>query len=180
METYGEIITKKFMSQAGELLIGSYVNEICLCDWYHRKMRDEIDSRIQQGLSAKYIEGDSPVIEKCISQLNEYFEGQRKDFDLSFFMVGTEFQKKVWQKLLKIPFGETRSYMELSRMLGNEKAIRAAAAANGANAISIIVPCHRIIGSKGELTGYAGGLAAKKKLLKLEAKGSGNEQLELF
>jgi methylated-DNA-[protein]-cysteine S-methyltransferase len=180
MNAYGEIITKRFKSQVGELLIGSHINEICLCDWGYRKMRDEVDARIQKGLSARYVEGESPVIRKCITQLEEYLEGQRQEFDLPLFLGGTDFQKNVWQNLRKIPFGETRSYLELSRMLGNEKAIRAVAAANGANAISIIIPCHRIIGSKGELTGYAGGLATKKNLLRLEAKGSGNEQLELF
>jgi len=93
--------------------------------------------------------------------------------------VGSDFQKTVWEKLLTIPYGKTTSYLELSRMLGDEKAIRAVATANGANAISIIVPCHRVIGSDGSLTGYAGGLNAKQKLLQLEGMNFG-EQLELF
>ncbi len=95
-------------------------------------------------------------------------------------MVGSEFQEKVWTHLQKIPYGETISYKELSRRMGNEMAIRAVAAANGANAISIIIPCHRIVGSKGELTGYAGGIAAKRKLLKLETEGREGYQHELF
>ena len=83
-------------------------------------------------------------------------------------MVGTEFQKSVWEELLKIPYGQTASYLELSRAIGNEKAVRAVANANGANAIGIIIPCHRIIGSDGSLTGYAGGLDVKRKLLEIE------------
>jgi methylated-DNA-[protein]-cysteine S-methyltransferase len=180
MATYNNIVIQYHKTPVGELILGSYQNLICLCDWRYRKMRDEVDARIQNGLSAKYIAGESPLIQNCISQLEEYLEGQRQEFNIPLLLMGTDFQKSVWQTLQLIPFGETRSYLELARMIGNEKATRAVAAANGANAISIIIPCHRIIGSKGELTGYAGGLATKKKLLKLEAKGSGNEQLELF
>ena len=93
--------------------------------------------------------------------------------------MGTDFQKEVWTELIKIPYGESRTYLELSKQLGNELAIRAVASANGANAISIIVPCHRIIGSDGKLIGYAGGLSAKKKLLELEGALKTN-QLSLF
>ena len=102
-------------------------------------------------------------------QLNEYFQKKRKIFDLPIDLKGTEFQKKVWNELLKIPFGKTISYKELSLKLGDIKAIRAVAAANGANPVSIIVPCHRVIGSDGSLTGYAGGLWRKKWLLEHES-----------
>jgi methylated-DNA-[protein]-cysteine S-methyltransferase len=94
--------------------------------------------------------------------------------------IGNDFQKRVWKALLQIPFGETRSYLQLSESLGNPKAIRAVASANGANALSILIPCHRIIGSNVELTGYAGGLNAKKKLLELENPNLKNSQLDLF
>lgn len=107
-------------------------------------------------------------------QLGEYFVGQRQKFDLPLDLVGTSFQKQVWHILQTIPYGETRSYKQQSETLGNPKAIRAVAAANGANKISIIVPCHRIIGSNGSLTGYAGGLSRKQALLALE---SGNASL---
>jgi len=110
---------------------------------------------------------------------HEYFEGNRTEFDIPIRLVGSDFQKKVWEELIKIPYGKTESYLGLSRKLNNEKAIRAVASANGANAISILVPCHRIIGSKGELTGYAGGLNTKKELLKLESSDQ-SEQLEIF
>ena len=103
-----------------------------------------------------------------INQLTEYFEGKRKDFDLPFDLEGTDFQKRVWAELLKIPFGKTRSYMDQARALGDVKAIRAVASANGQNKIAIIIPCHRVIGSDGSLTGFAGGLHRKKWLLHFE------------
>ncbi|MCB7481836.1 methylated-DNA--[protein]-cysteine S-methyltransferase [Christiangramia sediminis] len=103
-----------------------------------------------------------------IEQLQAYFIGDLKDFDLKLNPQGTDFQKKVWKKLIEIPYGTTTSYLKLSRDLGNEKAIRAVASANGKNPLWIIVPCHRVIGSDGSLTGYAGGLHRKKWLLDLE------------
>jgi len=102
-------------------------------------------------------------------QLSEYFAGKRKNFSLKFDCVGTEFQKEVWQALATIPFGETRSYGEIARQIKRPKAVRAVGAANGKNPISIIVPCHRVIGSNGKLTGFAGGLKTKAFLLKLES-----------
>lgn len=107
-------------------------------------------------------------LEDVVYQLQEYFRGERKIFDLVLQPEGTDFQKKVWRALEEIPYGSTVSYLELSRDLGNEKAIRAVAAANGRNPLWIIVPCHRVIGSDGSLTGYAGGLWRKKWLLEHE------------
>ncbi|MCL4145575.1 UNVERIFIED_CONTAM: hypothetical protein GTU68_025560 [Idotea baltica] len=107
-------------------------------------------------------------LEDCIIQLNEYFEGSRKQFDLKLNPEGTDFQKKVWKQLEQIPFGKTISYLDLSKQLGDVKAIRAVANANGKNPLWIIVPCHRVIGSDGRLTGYAGGLYRKKWLLEYE------------
>lgn len=104
----------------------------------------------------------------CIEQLKEYFEGERQDFNLKLNPEGTDFQKGVWKELLTIPFGKTTTYLKQTLALGNEKAIRAVAAANGKNPISIIVPCHRVIGTNGSLTGYAGGLWRKKWLLEHE------------
>lgn len=152
----------------GELIIGDYNNQLCLCDWRYRKMRPQIDKRIQDGLQAKYLEGTSEIIDDCKNQLDEYFKRKRQVFDLPLLLVGTDFQKRVWEKLLEVPFGETNTYLGLSKNLGDEKAIRAVATANGANAISIIIPCHRIIGSNGKLIGYAGGLRSKQMLLELE------------
>ena len=171
------MIIKNYNSPFGELILGSYNNELCLCDWRYRKKRNEIDKRIQSGLNTEYQEGDSEVIQNTIKQLEEYFAGKRTEFDIPLLFAGTEFQQRVWNELQKIPFGKTETYLGLSQKLGDEKAIRAVASANGANSISIIVPCHRIIGSNGNLTGYAGGLNAKKKLLELEGS---SEQLQLF
>lgn len=109
-----------------------------------------------------------PILLKTEQQLNEYFAGQRQQFSIVLDMRGTRFQKNVWDALLAIPFGETRSYGQLAKQLGNPKASRAVGAANGRNPLSIIVPCHRVIGSSGKLTGFAGGLETKAHLLSLE------------
>lgn len=107
-------------------------------------------------------------LKECVDQLQEYFNGNRKEFRLKLNPEGTEFQKKVWTRLLEIPFGKTMSYQDLSIELGDVKAIRAVAAANGKNPLWIVVPCHRVIGSDGSLTGYAGGLHRKEWLLRHE------------
>ncbi|NVZ54303.1 methylated-DNA--[protein]-cysteine S-methyltransferase [Pseudomonas sp. B6002] len=114
---------------------------------------------------------DSPVLLETQRQLKEYFAGTRNHFELELDFTGTDFQKQVWQALLTIPFGETRSYSDIARQIGNPKAVRAVGAANGRNPISIIAPCHRVIGASGELTGFAGGLEAKQYLLALEGTG---------
>jgi methylated-DNA-[protein]-cysteine S-methyltransferase len=157
-----------FESPYGELLLGSHCGKLCLCDWRYRKRRSAIDNRLQAGLGAEYRERDDNLLAAARGQLGEYFEHRRRKFDIPLLLVGTPFQQKVWRRLLDIPFGETSSYLELARALGNRDAVRAVASANGANAISIIVPCHRVIGSNGRLTGYAGGLEAKAGLLGLE------------
>lgn len=108
-------------------------------------------------------------LEDCVYQLNEYFNGERQRFDLKLNPQGTDFQKQVWDELLNIPFGKTVSYLDLSKKLGDVKAIRAVANANGKNPIWIIIPCHRVIGSDGSLTGYAGGLHRKQWLLEHES-----------
>jgi methylated-DNA-[protein]-cysteine S-methyltransferase len=108
------------------------------------------------------------VLQEAVTQLNEYFEGNRNHFDLKLNPKGTEFQQKVWGALLEIPYGKTRTYLEQSKILGDVKAIRAVASANGKNPLWIVVPCHRVIGSDGSLTGYAGGLWRKKWLLEHE------------
>ena len=108
------------------------------------------------------------ILKKTEKQLTEYFDGTRKDFDLELSLEGTDFQKKAWNELANIPYGETISYMEQSERIGNAKAIRAVGGANGKNKISIILPCHRVIGKNGSLTGYGGGLDKKKWLLDFE------------
>jgi len=174
-----QILIKYFTTPYGELILGSYQDQLCLCDWRYRKMRQAVDNRIKKGLQADFIESNSAVISQTIEQLEEYFAGKREIFDLLLLMVGTEFQKKVWLELMNIPYGQTASYKELAAKLNDPAAVRAVAAANGANAISIIIPCHRIIGSSGELIGYAGGLRAKQELLRLEGRTS-SIQPDLF
>jgi methylated-DNA-[protein]-cysteine S-methyltransferase len=115
-----------------------------------------------------YAPGDCAVLRDAERQLGEYFGGTRTAFDLPLDFTGTDFQKLVWQALLTIPFGETRSYAQIARQIGKPKAMRAVGAANGKNPISIVAPCHRVIGANGALTGFAGGLDAKARLLALE------------
>lgn len=117
-----------------------------------------------------YDKNETPLIKKTFLELEEYFNGQRKTFDLPLKLEGTDFQKKVWKELIKIPYGKTISYKELATSIGNEKACRAVGMANNKNKIMIVIPCHRVIGSNGDLTGYAGGLNIKQQLLELEAK----------
>lgn len=126
-------------------------------------------------LSVMFVERENSVmnkgneiLENTIIQLNEYFNGSRKEFNLKVSLSGTDFQKNVWNELLKIPYGETLSYKSLAIRVGNEKSVRAVGSANGKNKICIIVPCHRVIGANGSLTGYAGGIDRKQWLLNHE------------
>lgn len=175
-----DVIIRPFRTPYGELLLGSFGDELCLCDWRHRRMRDAVDARIQRGLGTAYQDGSSPVIEAAMAQLDAYFAGARTAFDLPLRLVGSAFQQRVWEALLTVPYGTTTTYAGLTVRVAEATAIRAVAAANGANALSIIVPCHRIVGSSGELVGYAGGLPAKQKLLRLEGAIPRTLELDLF
>ena len=124
---------------------------------------------------AKYEVIQSPAVQQCALQLEEYFSGKRKEFDLTLMPAGTEFQSKVWEQLRHIAFGETISYLTLAKQLGDPECIRAAGTANGKNPVSIIIPCHRVIGSNGKLIGYGGGLWRKKWLLNHENSFSEND-----
>lgn len=125
---------------------------------------DPLRVRLEPAVEGK----DNPILTEAARQLSEYFAGKRRSFDLPLDFRGTAFQNSVWQALLSIPFGETRSYGELARSLGKPGASRAVGAANGRNPLSIVAPCHRVIGSNGTMTGFAGGIAAKEYLLRLE------------
>ena len=170
------IFLHHYSSPVGELILGDYNNQLCLCDWQYRKMRKEVDKRLLKGLQAEFEEKLTPLLIETQKQLQAYFDKKRTTFDLPLLLVGTDFQQTVWKTLQQIDYGKTQTYLGLSNQLNNPKAIRAVASANGANAISIIIPCHRIIGSNQELVGYAGGLSAKRKLLALEQ----GSQLTLF
>lgn len=169
MNSSNIIQIQRYHSPCGDLILGSFDDKLCLCDWAVERHRDVVDTRLRKVLRAGYEEKTSNIIQETSKQLDEYFDGKRTVFDIPMLFAGTDFQKKVWHKLLEIPYGVTISYGELATQLGMPKAVRAVANANGANAISIIVPCHRVIGSDHSLTGYGGGLAAKKKLLELES-----------
>lgn len=161
-----------YKTKIGELVLGSYDSKLCLLDFRYRKMRFAVDNRLKKTLNAKFVVQDNKILKETRRQITEYFMAERKIFNLPILSVGSDFQKQVWNALLKIKYGETASYLDIAKYIGNEKAVRAVASANGANAIAIIIPCHRIIGSNGELVGYGGGLPIKKRLLNLEEKHS--------
>lgn len=163
-----KILTQTYLSPCGPLLLGSFQDKLCLCNWLNEKHPGRVDKRLQAGLHARYEPQASDITQEAVRQLDEYFSRERKSFDMPLLFVGSDFQKSVWQMLLEIPFGQTISYGEMARRIGMPKAVRAVANANGANAISIFAPCHRVIGSDRSLTGYGGGLEAKKFLLELE------------
>lgn len=162
------IIIKRYESPCGVLMLGSLGDQLCLCDWQIETHLGHVDRRLKKLLCAEFEDGTSDVIQTAERQLDEFFAGQRRIFDVPLLFVGTEFQKTVWNELLKIPYGQTVSYGEMARRIGMPKAVRAVANANGANSISIFAPCHRVIGSDSSLTGYGGGLVAKRMLLELE------------
>lgn len=168
MREKNTIITYLYESPCGTLLLGSMGDKLCLCDWQTERHHNHVANRLCRVLNAEFVGGTSLVIENAVSELNEYFAETREEFDIPLLFVGTEFQKKVWDALLSIPFGETVSYAEIARRLSIPKAVRAVANANGANAISIFAPCHRVIGSDHTLTGYGGGIKTKQFLLELE------------
>lgn len=157
-----------YHSPCGKLVLGSYHEQLCLCDWATEYRRNTIGKRIEHLLCAYFTFSGSKIIEQAASQLDEYFIGSRKTFTLPLLMLGTDFQKQVWKELLNVPYGETRTYRQLAIQINYPTAIRAVANANKANALSIIIPCHRIIGSRPQSGGYAGGMEAKKRLLELE------------
>ncbi|RZD16509.1 MAG: methylated-DNA--[protein]-cysteine S-methyltransferase [Candidatus Acididesulfobacter guangdongensis] len=155
-------------TKIGELILGSFDNRLCLLDFRYRKMRTTVDNRIKIGLIADFLEQNNATLTKAKEQLDEYLTGNRKEFDIPLLMIGTDFQKSVWNALIKIPYGTTSTYLQLAKNINNAKAVRAVAGANGANAIALAIPCHRIIESTGALGGYGGGLTVKKYLIELE------------
>ncbi len=159
-----------YKTKIGELILGSYDNKLCLLDFRYRRMRTTVDNRIKKLLKADFLEREDAVIVETKKQIDEYLEGKRRAFNIPILLLGTDFQKQVWNELLKVKYGETVTYSDIAKRINNPKAIRAAASANGANAIALVVPCHRVIESNGDLGGYGGGVAVKKRLLNLEVK----------
>ena len=167
-------------TKIGELILGSFDDSLCLLDFRYRKMRTTVDNRIKIGLKADFIEQNDAILTKAKEQIDEYLTGNRKKFDIPLLMIGTDFQKSVWNALMKIPYGATSTYLQLAKNINNPKAVRAVAGANGTNAIALAIPCHRIIESSGNLGGYGGGLAVKKRLLKLEQRNCAFESLVIL
>ncbi len=155
-------------SPCGKIILASVDGNLCLCDWAEKPCTERNIRRLARMMKADFKEERSNVLRQAEAQLDEYFAGERRVFDLPIHPVGTDFQKKVWGALLEIPYGETRSYKEIAQRVDNLKGIRAVAQAIGANGLCIVVPCHRVIGSDRSLTGFAGGLDAKRMLLRIE------------
>jgi methylated-DNA-[protein]-cysteine S-methyltransferase len=148
--------------------LGALDDKLCLLDFRYRKIRSAVDHRVQKDLQAELVEAPNAILDDTKRQIDEYLHGDRITFNLPIVTVGTTFQKKVWHALMEVPYAQTASYLYIAKKIGDEKAVRAVANANGANALALIIPCHRIIGRDGRLTGYGGGLAVKKRLLDLE------------
>ncbi|WP_024619379.1 methylated-DNA--[protein]-cysteine S-methyltransferase [Pseudomonas kilonensis] len=159
---------KTIQSPVGQLILVARETRLAAILWENERL-----NRVRLGPLEE--DTEHPLLKETERQLLEYFAGQRRRFELELDFAGTDFQIRVWQALLTIPFGETRSYRDIAVQIGQPTAVRAVGAANGRNPISIIAPCHRVIGSSGSLTGFAGGLAAKQLLLSLE----GQQSLQL-
>ncbi len=175
------ILTTKIETVLGTMIAGTVDEGICLLEFGDRKLLNSEYSDLKKYLATEITEGENMHTSMLRLQLNEYFKGERKEFDLKLIIPGTIFQQMVWNELLSIPYGVTRTYQEQAEALQKPDAVRAVANANGMNRIAIIIPCHRVIGSDGRLTGYGGGLKRKKWLLDHEKSHSGQAfNLTLF
>jgi AraC family transcriptional regulator of adaptative response/methylated-DNA-[protein]-cysteine methyltransferase len=159
---------KRIETPIGTMIACADENGICLLEFSDRKALPTELKSISKHFNANIVQGENKHFQLLENELSEYFNGKRKNFTVPLSPVGTDFQKNVWKILQTIPYGTTRSYQEQAGILGNPKAVRAVANANGLNKISIIIPCHRVIGSDGKLTGYGGGIWRKQQLLELE------------
>lgn len=160
----------------GPLLAGATGEALCLLEFVDRRMLETQLRRLSSGLNCILVPGEGQVLEAAAAQVGEYFNGRRRTFDLPLLTPGSAFQRAVWDELRTIPYGETRSYGEQAARLGRPDAVRAVARANGDNRIAIVIPCHRVVGSDGRLTGYGGGLWRKRWLLDLEQGRAHGEQ----
>ena len=161
-------ISEKRLPCGGALTLGSWNNRLVVADWIDGWHHSTIMNRLQKYTKASAVKSTSKVIEAASDWLDAYFEGSKEPPDFDLLFLGTDFQKRVWQLLLEIPYGETITYGELAQEARTPKAARAVGVAVGDNPFSIIVPCHRVVGTNGSLTGYAGGIAKKIWLLELE------------
>lgn len=168
--THTTIYIDRFTTPLGPMFICATEQGICLLEFTDRRMLEREFADLQKRLKTTIIAGHPPLIEQAKQQISDYFSGTRQQFDLPLHTPGSDFQNLVWQGLKQIPYGQTRSYKQQAQHIGRPQSVRAVANANGMNRIAIMIPCHRVIGSDGSLTGYAGGLARKKWLLEHEAK----------
>jgi AraC family transcriptional regulator of adaptative response/methylated-DNA-[protein]-cysteine methyltransferase len=152
----------------GPMLIGATDDELVLLEFVDRRQLSAEIRKIGGRLGAVFVPDTNPLIERVSDQLRGYFAAERRDFDLPVHLVGSDFERDVWSALLAIPYGETRSYTDVATAVGRPAAVRAVGRANGMNAVAIVVPCHRVVGSDGRLVGYGGGLWRKERLLELE------------
>lgn len=163
-----DMFVKHYSSPCGDILLSATENALYQCDWEGKPCAEHNTNIILSKLNARQCFGTTEILNRAAIQLDEYFERKRKTFDLPIALTGTAFQKAVWKTLLEIPYGRTATYKDIAMKIGKPQGARAVAQAIGANKLAIIVPCHRIIGSNGSLTGFAGGLKAKSFLLKTE------------
>ena len=171
------VATAEIETPIGTMIAGASETHLVLFEFPHRRMMATQLDRVRHALNCELAAGESPVFATLRAQLEEYFAGRRREFTVPLSAPGTPFQMRVWDELQRIPCGTTTSYARLAAAIGEPNAVRAVAAANGDNRIAILIPCHRVIGSNGELVGYGGGLWRKKKLLELESRA---ETLSLF
>ena len=163
-----QIIYKLIDTDIGSMIIGVTNDRLCLLEFNKPERVERTLTKLQRIYHYSIIEGENELFDKVESQLKEYFTGILKKFTIPLELIGTPFEKLVWSKLLTIPYGQTRSYLEIAKSIEKPTGFRAVARANGSNNISIIIPCHRVIASNGKLQGYGGGLEKKEKLLNLE------------
>ena len=165
-----KLVFKEVKTPIGDMVFGSSDNGLCLLDFKYRKSFPRILKRINEYFGDNITYGTSKFIELAEDELNQYLLGKLKIFTIPLDIRGNEFQLKVWDALLQIKYGKTVSYLDIAKQIKRPKAVRAIANANGQNGLAVIIPCHRVIGSDGSLTGYGGGIAIKKKLLQIESK----------
>jgi AraC family transcriptional regulator of adaptative response/methylated-DNA-[protein]-cysteine methyltransferase len=169
------VLITRLLTPLGPMIAGSTDEGICLLEFAERRMLETQLQRLSKRLDATVVPGSNEWTEKLDRELEAYFEGRLREFDVPLVMDGTEFQRLAWDALLRIPYGETRSYEQQARAMGRPRAMRAVGRANGDNRIAIVIPCHRVVGADGRLAGYGGGLWRKKALLELEQRVAGKE-----
>lgn len=163
-----QIAVTTYQSPLGLMFLGATENGICLVEFYDRIHLEKTLLKLAEGLKAQFVEEENQYLNQLKEELTLYFDKKLQEFTVPLVFTGTDFQQKVFQSLIKIPYGSTSTYKNQAIVLGDVKAIRAVATANGLNKIAVVIPCHRIIGSDGSMVGYAGGINRKEALLQLE------------